>query len=51
MRIRNAAQLVCVCRNGEKFKAGVSQKDVFIIENGTVIVNSQGFIEDFGSEV
>eukprot|EP00744_Colponema_vietnamica_P006347 GILI01009230.1.p2 GENE.GILI01009230.1~~GILI01009230.1.p2 ORF type:complete len:433 (-),score=120.57 GILI01009230.1:201-1499(-) len=48
LRIRNATQLVCICRNGEEFKTGKEMDDVCVLENATVIVDGNGRIFDLG---
>ncbi|KAL0488084.1 imidazolonepropionase, partial [Acrasis kona] len=48
-RIRNAAQLVTVCRNGERVKCGKEQSNVEIIEDGCIIIGTDGLIVAVGT--
>ena len=61
LRIRNASEVVCVCINGECFRRlstnnsnkgdGDELRDLHVINNGGVIVDSNGLIAAVGSEV
>ena len=65
LRVRNAAQIVCVCSNRQKFKTGkdmdkarlgvssfahVCVPQVDIIENATMIIGHDGLIAAVGTE-
>jgi imidazolonepropionase len=36
--LRNAAQIICVSRTGERAKGGAAMRDVAILENGTILI-------------
>lgn len=42
--IRNAAQVVCVARNGERAKRGSALRDVGIVPNGAVVVRDDRIV-------
>lgn len=46
LRLKNCAQVVCVARNGERYKTGKSMDSIEILEKASVVVNQQGIIED-----
>lgn len=48
-RIRNASQIVTVCKNRERVKYGPDQSKIEIITNGTLIIGNDGLIVDVGS--
>lgn len=50
-RVRHAAQLVCVCRNGELVKVGAAaMNDVCVIENGALVVDGDGKLIFVGTD-
>jgi imidazolonepropionase len=50
LRIKNASQIVLISSMKEKIKYGKEMNQIHIIQNGTIIVNSDGIIEDVGLE-
>ena len=48
LRIRNA-QIVTVCDSKESFKAGPEQGKISIVENGTIVINNEGLVEEVGA--
>eukprot|EP00033_Pygsuia_biforma_P002543 GCRY01002814.1.p1 GENE.GCRY01002814.1~~GCRY01002814.1.p1 ORF type:complete len:451 (+),score=44.99 GCRY01002814.1:80-1354(+) len=48
LRIFNISQLVTVCKNGEKIIPGSKMDKVEIIENGAIVVDTNGIIEAVG---
>ena len=46
--LRNAAQVVCICKDRQLFLRGPDQNQIYIIENGSVVVNNEGNIEAVG---
>lgn len=46
--LRNAAQVVCVARGGERVKCGSAMGDVAVLENASVVVGGDGRIEAVG---
>ncbi|XP_072310654.1 probable imidazolonepropionase isoform X2 [Eucyclogobius newberryi] len=47
--VKNAKQVVLICSNGEKYLTGDGMQHLRIIENGSIIVGSDGRIEAVGA--
>ena len=47
--VKNAAQVVSVCQNGERLLVGENMDNVVIHENASIVVNRDGKIEAVGS--
>ena len=50
LRLKNCAQVVQVCNNGETRLCGKAQDNIAIIENGGVVVDRHGNIEAVDTE-
>nr|XP_040031372.1 probable imidazolonepropionase [Gasterosteus aculeatus aculeatus] len=46
--VKNAQQVVLICNNGEKFLTKLGMQNLCVIENGSVVIGSDGLIEAVG---
>ncbi|XP_040031372.2 putative imidazolonepropionase [Gasterosteus aculeatus] len=46
--VKNAQQVVLICNNGEKFLTKPGMQNLCVIENGSVVIGSDGLIEAVG---
>ncbi|KAL6116659.1 amdhd1 [Pungitius sinensis] len=46
--VKNAQQVVLVCNNGEKFLTKLGMQNLCVIDNGSVVIGSDGLIEAVG---
>jgi imidazolonepropionase len=52
IRFSNVAQVVQVCKNGERRLSGSAQNEVAVIENGSVVIDSEtGLIVAVDTEI
>ncbi|XP_056115268.1 probable imidazolonepropionase [Rhinichthys klamathensis goyatoka] len=47
--VKNATQVVLVCRNGEKYLTGNGMQTLAVVENGSVVIGHDGLIKAVGS--
>ncbi|XP_037317039.2 probable imidazolonepropionase [Pungitius pungitius] len=46
--VKNAQQVVLICNNGEKFLTKLGMQNLCVIDNGSVVIGSDGLIEAVG---
>ncbi|XP_072233266.1 probable imidazolonepropionase [Leuresthes tenuis] len=46
--VKNAKQVVLICSNGEKFLTKLGMQNVCVIENGSIVIGSDGLIKAVG---